>query len=129
MPEAKIVLVNETYNRYYRSYVPTHILDSITDWEEVTEEELSLLRRYISRLPLPGENLSYLLLVKDDKPIHRKINSIRKLIEEEKEKEVKEKRKKEETNRKRQETKRKNQEEKEQKELERLKKKYEQKEG
>jgi len=124
MREAKILLATNSSGdqfNYYRS----ELIGGITDWEEVTEEELSWLRQYLPTLKPPLYGFHYILIVKDEQTIQFHLESIRKLVIAEKERQDKEKAKKEEINKRRQETRRKNQEEKERKLLEQLKGKYE----
>lgn len=123
MPEAKILLATDSFDDYSH-YYSSQLAGSITDWEEVTEEELGWLRSHLRQLPPPRYSLHYVLVVKDSETLQFRIQSIKQLIEEEKEKQEKERAKREEINRRRQETKRRNKEEKERKLLEELSKKY-----
>jgi hypothetical protein len=124
MPEAKILLATDSFDDYSH-YYSSQLAGSITDWEEVTEEELDWLRSHLRQLPSPRCGLHYVLVVKDSETLQYRIQSIRLLIKEEKEKQEKERARREEINQRRQETKRKNKEEKERKLLEQLKGKYE----
>ena len=125
MPEVKIVLASEAYEEDYGNYYHrAEIKGTISDWEEISEEELTWLRKYIHEIPTPWKFWHYIILVKDDVPVMARLDSIKGFIKDEKKKQEEKRLAKEEINRKRQETKRKRQEEKELKELERLKEKY-----
>jgi hypothetical protein len=121
MPEVKIILVDDTSYSYIDE---PFIKDSITDWEEVSIEDLKNLSEYKRYFPKPPNGYTYVIMVKNFLTVKEAFTSIKDMIEKAKIDMEKEKHKKEEINRKRQETKRKRQEEKERKELERLKEKY-----
>lgn len=81
MPQVKIILVQTIDCDYYSKQI---VRDSITDWEEVTEEEFTLLRDNLRSVVTIGrEHYDYepMLIVKDDKPVVEHIKTIREAIE------------------------------------------------
>lgn len=123
MPEVKLLLCTTDSGDSWR-YSPGEFVGAITDWEEITEEELFWLSKNLGKLPEPAYCLHYLLVVKDERTIKYRVESIRKFVEEEKVKQDAEQIKRDESNRKCKETARRNKEEKERKMLEQLSKKY-----
>lgn len=121
MPEVKILLVSDN-NPFYID--DPFIKDSITDWEEVSHEDLQNLGKYKQYFPKLPDGYKYSILVKNFLPVKEAFTSIADVIEKAKKEAEKETAKREAANRKRQETKRKKQEAKERAELERLKEKY-----
>lgn len=85
--QVKIVLCSETFEQdgYYSQKI---IRDSISDWEEVSDEDFDLLRHNLFRLYrdfAEYHGLSPILLVKDDaSSIFNRIKSIKENIEDEK---------------------------------------------
>ena len=121
MPKVRIILV-EDYEYDYDRY--SEIVSSITDWEEVTEEEFDFLRNFLYKLKDWPSYSKPKLLRLDDQPISYRISNLRETMKETLERVKKEEEKKKATVRKAAETRRKKLEEKEKAELERLKKKY-----
>ncbi|MFA5153574.1 MAG: hypothetical protein WC554_13505 [Clostridia bacterium] len=120
MPQVKIILGTE----YVDPWNTTILLDSITDWEEISDDELVFLRENIYRISTWPSGLYPTILVKDELPVSIRIESIREKIKEELSRKREQERKNEEANEKRIATKQKNKEEKEKKILEELKAKY-----
>ena len=121
MPEVKIILGTE----YVDPWNTTIILDSITDWEEISGEELEYLKENIYKISTWPSGLYPTILVKDEIPVSNRIESIREKIKEELNKKKEQAIKNKEAQEKRIATKLRNQEEKERKMLEKLKGKYE----
>jgi hypothetical protein len=120
MPGVKIILGTE----YIEPWNTTILLDSITDWEEISEEELKVLRENIYRITTWPTGLYPTILVKDEVPVSIRIECIKEKIKEEIESRRERERKNKEVQEKRMETKQRNKEEKERKMLEQLKVKY-----
>jgi hypothetical protein len=121
MPEVKIILGTE----YVDPWNTTILLDSITDWEEVTDEELEYLQHNLYKITTWPTGLFPTILVKDVVPISIRIESIKNKIKEDLEHKKEKERRNKEAQEKRLATKQKNKEEKERKLLEQLKGKYE----
>jgi len=83
MPECRIVWFDGD-NRYECNH--GELIEGMTDWDLVEEEDLKILKRHIKSL---SQSLSSrpLLIVKDDVPITARIKQIKDLIEEQKQKE------------------------------------------
>lgn len=123
MPKVRLLLFTNSSGDQFR-YYSSELAGVVTEWEEVTDEELEWLTSHIRKLEAPY-GLHYVLVVEDLATTKYHIDSIRKFVEEEKAKQVAEETRRQEINKRRQETKRKNKEEKERKLLEQLKGKYE----
>lgn len=81
MPQVKIMYVERGYSDYEDSY---DIKESITDWEEITDEELKFLKQYKYSL-IPGyEGYIPLIFVKDKEPVAFRLTELRELLEKEK---------------------------------------------
>jgi hypothetical protein len=122
MPKVRLLLFTNSSGDQFR-YFSSELAGVITEWEEVTDEELEWLTTHIRKLEAPF-GLHYVLVVEDLANTKYHIDSIRHFVEEEKTKQEAEEAKKQEINKKRAETKRRNKEAKEKAELERLQKKY-----
>jgi hypothetical protein len=76
MPNVRIVLVE---HQYVGDYDEHHCLyEGISDWEQITDEELTLLRYHLNKIH-PKEYSGYIpiVLVKDLKPVSERITSIK----------------------------------------------------
>jgi L-lactate utilization protein LutC len=122
MPRVRLLLFTNSSGDQFR-YYSSELAGVITEWEEVTDEELEWLTTHIRKLEAPY-GLHYVLVVEDLATTKYHIDSIRQFVEEEKTKQEAEENKRKERARKTAETKRKNKEEKERKLLEQLKEKY-----
>lgn len=124
MPEVRIILYNVEYDYSDYGHDSFSIIDSISDWETITDQELNLLRRYIDKEDF-GKGYYPLLLVKDDVPVFERIKNIKAYVKrlELKHKKYEEELKKKEEARKEKSAAKKA--EKERKMLEKLKEKYE----
>ncbi len=122
MPNVRLLLFTDSSGDQFR-YYSSELAGVITEWEEVTDEELEWLTTHIRKLDAPY-GLHYVLVVEDLATTKYHIESIRQFVEEEKAKKEAEEAKRLERNRKIAETKKRNKEEKERKLLEQLKEKY-----
>lgn len=94
MPQIRIILVEYGYDDC--GYESSHdILESITDWEEITDEELSLLRQYRYDVIKSAHGIP-VILVKDPEPVSYRVNNLRETIEQIRLKKEKENRKRRE---------------------------------
>ena len=79
MPYVKILLTESVYGNDGDIDV---LRNNITDWEQVTDEELELLQRYLSTTyPQLSSNFRPTLIVRDDIPIKGRIQTIRQVVE------------------------------------------------
>lgn len=98
MKQVKILLVEEVYTDEYSNQV---IRDSISDWEEVDDEDFHYLKMNMGRIWNKfglGTTFRPILLCKDDRPVSVRIDSIKEEIA--KQKKADEARKQEENERK-----------------------------
>lgn len=79
MPKVKII-----YTKYVGDYYDDEIMVGSLDWEEVTEEELALLRTYYHRLPAKNDGYAK-LVVQSTEPIAESIQSIKDWLKKEQE--------------------------------------------
>lgn len=100
MPHVKILFVKENSSYDNDDYLQTSaiVMDSITDWEEITQEELNLLYNYrysFSGFSKNGYNT--VILVKDEQPVVERISSIKEwliqIVEKQKKQEAERKKK------------------------------------
>jgi proline racemase len=77
MPDVKILAVYDSDTDYGSSAV---IVDSISDWEHITDEELRQLMKWHHHLKMP-HNRHSVVIVKDDVPIQVRLNSVRGFIQ------------------------------------------------
>lgn len=77
----KILLMQELSDDYYSQKL---IRDSITDWEEISEEDLRFLRNNLHRIYPPHGEFVPCIITKDDEPILERISQLRAAIEKEK---------------------------------------------
>ena len=119
MRKVKIVLVEEFSDDDYCKKI---VRDSISDWEEIEEEDLTLLKNNLYRLVNLDRHgrFSPALIVADDQPIQVRLKGIRDEIEKEKKRAEAAKLKRLESARKKKESKA----EKEKRLFEELSKKY-----
>lgn len=92
--QVKILLSRELYNEYDDIYSRSILQDGISDWEEISDEDYDFLRRnlyMLSNLYTKEYNLSPVLIVKDERPVFDRIQSIKEYINQEKQKEAKRK--------------------------------------
>lgn len=93
--QVKIVLSRDICISDYDDYYSRKIVqDSISDWEEISDEDYLFLRTNLFRLARDYQrdfDLLPTLLVKDDKPVIDRIVSIKEYIEQEKQQAAKEK--------------------------------------
>ena len=86
MKEVRVVLVHDSYADY--DDVSNSIMrEGITDWEQVSDEELKLLKHNWWRFGQDAsraDNARLVLLEKDVVPVQTRINSIRQWLKEEK---------------------------------------------
>jgi len=122
MQEVRMLLFTNSSGDSWR-YYESELAGIVTEWEEITDEELEWLTKYIRELEAPY-GLHYVLVVRDYTSAKYHIDSIRHLIDEEKTRIEAEEIKRKERAIRTAETKRKNKEEKERKMLEQLKAKY-----
>lgn len=81
MKEVKIVLVQEFFND--DSYSVNIIRDSITDWEQISDEDLQFLRRNLIKVvgdTKIGYEFKPMLIIKDAQPVSVRIKEIKKEI-------------------------------------------------
>lgn len=84
MKQVKILLVEEVYTDEYSNQV---IRDSISNWEEVSDEDFAFLRSNLGRIWNTfglGQNFRPVLLCSDDRPVSFRIESIKVAIEKQK---------------------------------------------
>ena len=117
MAHVKLVLSTDYCDDYHSH---EYISQSITDWDEVTEEELIFLVSNYKKLSLWKPYTYPILLIKNSTPVEELLVNIKDLMA----KQLEESKKRKAAVEKAQETKRKNKEEKERKLLEELKGKY-----
>lgn len=90
--QVKIILSKEVLTSYDDPYNYTLIRDGITDWEEISDEDYDFLRWNLSYLCKTYNeeygNLVPMIIVKDDKPVLDRIESIKDFIEQLKTKEA-----------------------------------------
>lgn len=90
--QVKIILSKEVITSYDDPYNYTLIRDGITDWEEISDEDYDFLRWNLSYLYKTYNeeygNLVPMIIVKDDKPVLDRIESIKEFIEQLKTKEA-----------------------------------------
>ena len=85
MREVTIVMVHDRYTEYDESRAVMQ--ESISDWEQISEEEYKLLNQNWWKLAQhldPHGNRRPVLLEKDSVPVRARINSIREWIQQEK---------------------------------------------
>ena len=90
----KILLTRDVILDQDDYYSRKIIQDSISDWEEISDDDYNFLRNNLSRLYKPYQreyDLVPMLVVKDDKSVLDRIESIKEFIEQEKVREAKEK--------------------------------------
>lgn len=125
--KVKLILIQEIYDDDYGIKFVKDIIKE-QDFEEITVEELNLLKQNLFSIPVPyADNGSYYwnIIIQDDEPIKNRIQSIKDFLETEKMKRAKEKLEKEEKRKKKEELAKKKTKEEEIALLEELKKKYE----
>jgi hypothetical protein len=122
MPLVRMLLFTNSSGDSWR-YYSSELAGIITEWEEITDEELDWLAKYIKELEAPY-GLHYVLVVQDAATVNYHIDSIRHLIDAEKARIEAEEAKRKERAAKAAETKRRNLELKERAMLEKLKGKY-----
>lgn len=98
MPKVKIVLCQEVSG--YDDYMHTVVRDGLTDWEEVSDADLALLKQNLHRIVRVGYSYSPILVIQDEVPVVERIDSIKESIAEyevqqAKERQLREKKKKE----------------------------------
>ena len=76
MPYVKIVIVE---SRYLDEDTSREVIaEGISNWEEVTDEELALLKRYIYHgIKVPSYRHTPMVIVQDDVPVQTRIDNIR----------------------------------------------------
>ena len=87
MPEVRIFM--STSSSYDDEWNTVDTINSISDWETITEEEYKILKDNLYRIFSSHTEGYPVLLRKDDVPVHKRIDSIRVLIAEDVEKERK----------------------------------------
>jgi len=92
----KILLMQETSDDYYSQKI---IRDSISDWEEISDEDFQFLQKHLASIFPYNNGFMPLLMVKDDKPVLSRIEQIKKVLDREKEKQDAERAKREESKR------------------------------
>lgn len=120
--QVKILIANEYYNEDYGSRL--NIEGSITDWEEISDEDYHILAYNFHTL-FPGKteryvSERYILLTKDDEDIQFRIVKLKELLAKQQEKIAKEKKKRVEDEKKKADKKA----ERERKKYEELKRKF-----
>lgn len=81
MPQVKIVLMQTVDADYYSTQI---VRDSITDWEEVSDEDLKLLQdnlRSVVKVNSAFYDYEPVLILKDQKPVFEHVATIREAIE------------------------------------------------
>jgi Trm5-related predicted tRNA methylase len=89
MKEVRIVLVHDLYTDYNDNESQAVIRDSVSDWEQITDEEYRLLKDNWWRLAHHlgnHDNGRPILLEKDRVPVRQRISSIREWVQQEQEK-------------------------------------------
>lgn len=122
MPLVRMLLFTNSSGDHWR-YYDSELAGIITEWEEITDDELDWLAKYIRELDAPY-GLHYVLVVKDEASVKYHIDSVRHLIDAEKARLEAEETKRKERAARAAETKRRNKEAKERATLEKLKEKY-----
>lgn len=82
MPLIKIIVCEDNYDE---SYGDSHrVIDSITDWEEVSYDDLKLLRNHIYDLTKSLGYSSYrtrlVILEKDTEPVVKRITDLKEIV-------------------------------------------------
>ncbi len=77
----KILLMQELSDDYYSQKL---IRDSITDWEEISDEDFKFLRANLHRIYPPHGEFAPCIITKDDEPIVERISQLRAAIDREK---------------------------------------------
>lgn len=120
MKKAKLIEVT-SLSDYYSECNHT-ILNGVTDWEDISEDDYKFLSKHLSGRYIEGKQ--YKLIVQDECPIQERIVSLRALIDKEnKQREAQEKKFAKEQKERKAKAKQKK-EEKERKKFEELKKKF-----
>lgn len=122
MPLVRMFLFTNSSGDQYR-YYNSELAGMVTEWEEISDEELSWLIKYIRELEAPY-GLHYVLVIQDEATVNYHFDSIRELIDAEKAKIEAEEEKRKARAAKAAETKKRNLELKERKMLEKLQGKY-----
>jgi hypothetical protein len=80
MPEVRIVLYTIHYDYSGSDYERDSfsLIDSISDWETITNQELDLLNRYLDKEDFGG--YYPMVLVKDEVPVINRINNIKSYV-------------------------------------------------
>ena len=79
MPKVKII-----YTKYIGDYYDEEIITDGLDWEEVTNEELALLNKYIYRIPTKNDSYAK-LVVQSSEPIKETLTSLKEWVKKEEE--------------------------------------------
>lgn len=98
----KILLMQETSDDYYSQKL---IRDSISDWEEVSDEDFQFLHKHLHSIFPYSNGFTPMLMVKDDKPLVARIAQIKQVLDREKAKQDAERAKREEAKRAREKAK------------------------
>lgn len=81
MPQVKIVLVQKLDYDFDDNYESFSILrDSISDWEEITQQELDLLTynpQFLNKACGVKNNYKAIIVVKDIEPVFNRIQSVK----------------------------------------------------
>lgn len=89
--QVKILLSRDVYDGYDDPYSRSILQDGISDWEEISDEDYNFLRNnlyMLSNLYSKEYNLSPILVVKDEKPVLNRIESIKEFIKNEQRREA-----------------------------------------
>lgn len=93
MPKVKIVLTSESGSDYDDYYSQQIIRQGMTDWEEVSQEDLDFLLRNKWRIvdrQKHGPYVHPMVVVMDDEPVLDRIASIKEFVRKEEERQKKE---------------------------------------
>jgi hypothetical protein len=124
MPQVKVILVENIYSYGNNKHNWREFKDSITDWEEISNEEVTLLRTNLQYLPPNDYYTKYQLIVKDDVPVLKRLAELMPAIEAKAQAEEAKRLKKSETAKKAAETRKRKEEAADKKLLKELQAKY-----
>lgn len=80
MPRVKIIYTN-SYDTDYDSYTAKEIVMEGTDWEEVTNEELTMLAHHVHKLPKPLPNYTPRLIIEYQDIVREALPKVKEMAE------------------------------------------------
>lgn len=80
MPKAKLFLSNTNVHSRYEESV---ISQGVSDWEDMTDDEINFIQGNLYKLPVPFEGFVYVLIIQPETTILDAIKDIKKAIQDE----------------------------------------------